>query len=120
MFQAALDAFARVDEIAKGDVRAQVERARVLAAWAGHRERGARGASRGDRDSRSGAATRKAGSSPPGHSTTSPEQQHDNALRREALREIVEADADDYEAWDELARLSDGQRSRAARRSAAS
>ena len=109
VFQAALDAYARVDQIENGDVRAQVERARILAVREGHRDEALaahRAAlelakQRGDTEGRLFAARAL---------DEFAKQLPDKAPRREALREIVEADATDYEAWDQLARLSGGQR----------
>ena len=109
VFQAALDAFARVDQIENGDVRAQVERARILAvredhrdeALAAHRAALELAKRRDDTEGRLVAARAF---------DDFAKQVQDKALRREALREIVEADTADYEAWDQLARLSDGQR----------
>jgi tetratricopeptide (TPR) repeat protein len=108
LYQAALDAFARADAIAKGDARAQSEAARVLAAWPGHREQalaGHRGAIEtakrlSDTDARIFAAK---------VFDDHARAQRDLALRRESLREVVEADPEDYEAWEDLVILSDGQ-----------
>ena len=109
VFQAALDAYARVDQIENGDVRAQVERARILAVREGHRgealaaHRAALEVAkrRGDTEARLFAARAF---------DDFARQMQDTSLRREALREIVEADMADYEAWDQLARLSGVQR----------
>ena len=108
VFQAALDAFARVDQIENGDARAQVERARVFGAWGGHAEESLQAyraaletaKRRGDAEGRLFAAKAI---------DIFAMLQHDNALRLNTLREIVEADEVDYEAWDRLARLADGQ-----------
>ncbi len=109
IFQSALDAFARVDQIEGGDARARVERGRILASWGGHQVEvlaSYRAAlelakQRGDTEARVFAAKAI---------DDFAQRQSDNALRREALREIVEADETDYEAWDRLVRLADGQR----------
>jgi tetratricopeptide (TPR) repeat protein len=112
VYEGALDAFAQVDRLARGDTRAQVERARIFGAWSGHREQalaafraaiaGAR--QRADVDGRRFAAR---------SFDEYAKQEQDPALRREALREVVEADEDDYEAWSQLARLSGRQRGEA-------
>ena len=73
VFQAALDAFARVDAHREGR-RARAGRARARPRGLGRTPgAGARGASRRRSRPRSGWRTRKGGSSPRRHSTTSPE-----------------------------------------------
>jgi tetratricopeptide (TPR) repeat protein len=108
LFQAALDAFARADALAQGDARAQAESARVLAAWpgrgeeaqAGHRAALETAKRTGDAEARIYAAKAF---------DDYARGKHDAVLRREALREVVEADPEDYEAWEDLVILSDGQ-----------
>ncbi len=108
VFQAALAAFARVDQIEKGDAHALVERARILAAWGGHGEEALA-------THRAAIATAKRRGDAAGLRVAAnafdefAKLQDDNALRREALREIVDADPADYAAWDRLVRLADGQ-----------
>jgi len=108
LFQAALDAFARADGIAKGDARAQVESARVLAAWPGHREQ-ARATHRAAIETAKRLADAEARIFAAKIFDDYARAQHDNALRRESLREVVEANPEDYKAWDDLVILSDGQ-----------
>jgi tetratricopeptide (TPR) repeat protein len=108
VFQAALSAFARADEIAKGDARAQVESARVLSAWEGHGEQALAG-------HRAAIETAKRVEDAEARIFAAKAfddfalGKRDNALRRESLREVVEANPDDYEAWDDLVILSEGQ-----------
>ena len=108
VYQAALDAFARADGIAKGDARAQVESARVLASWPGHREqalaayRAAIETAKHLSDVEARIYASKAFDEYAGG-------QHDNTLRRESLREVVEANPEDYKAWDVLVIRSEGQ-----------
>jgi tetratricopeptide (TPR) repeat protein len=108
LFQAALDAFAKADALAKGDARAQVESARVLAAWegrgeqalAGHRAAIETAKRQGDAEASIFAASAF---------NDFARGKNDNALRREALRAVVEANPEDFEAWDDLVILSEGQ-----------
>jgi tetratricopeptide (TPR) repeat protein len=108
LYQAALDAFARADALAKGDARSQAESARVLAAWPGHGEQAQAGhraaietAKRtGDAEARIYAAKAF---------DDFARGKRDDAMRRESLREVVEADPEDYEAWEVLVIRSDGQ-----------
>ena len=108
LYQAALDAFARADAIAKGDARAQSEAARVLAAWAGHREQ-ALAAHRAAIETAKRTSDAEARIFAAKAFDDHAREQRDNALRRESLREVVEADPQDYEAWDDLVILSEGQ-----------
>jgi tetratricopeptide (TPR) repeat protein len=109
VYQAALDAFGRADAIAKGDARAQVESARVLAAWVGHGEqalaahRGAIATAKRLADTEARIFAAKAFDGFAGG-------KRDDALRLESLREVVEANPEDYEAWDTLVLRSDGQK----------
>jgi len=108
LFQAALDAFARADGIAKGDARAQVESARVLAAWAGHRKQ-ALAAHRAANETAKRLEDAEAWTYAAKAFDDYARAQNDNVLRRESLREVVEANPEDFEAWDDLVILSDGQ-----------
>ena len=108
VYQAALDAFARADGIAKGDARAQFESARVLAAWAGHREQ-AIAAYRGAIETAKRLADAEGRIFAAKAFDDYARGQRNNALRRESLRAVVEASPDDYEAWEDLVILSDGQ-----------
>jgi tetratricopeptide (TPR) repeat protein len=109
LYQAALDAFAKADALAQGDARAQAESARVLAAWPGHRDQALAGY-RGAIETAKRAADPEARIFAAKAFDDYARGQRDNALRRESLREVVEADPEDYEAWDDLVILSDGQR----------
>ena len=108
LYQAALDAFARADTVAKGDARAQSESARVLAAWPGHREQ-ALAAHRGAIETAKRVSDAEARVFAAKAFDDHARGQRDLALRRESLREVVEADPEDYEAWEDLVVLSDGQ-----------
>ena len=108
MFEAAVAAFERVDQLAGGHVRAQVERARTLGVW-GRRDE-ARAAYEGAIEL---AQQRKNAIDVVAAATALDDyarELHDNDLRRFALRAIVGAKDDDYGAWERLARLVGGQR----------
>jgi tetratricopeptide (TPR) repeat protein len=109
VFRAALDAFGRADAIAKGDARAQVESARVLAAWPGRGEQALtayRGAIATAKQLADAEARLFAAKAFDGFAAG----KRDDALRLESLREVVEADPEDYEAWNALVLRSDGQK----------
>jgi tetratricopeptide (TPR) repeat protein len=101
VFQAAIDAFAEVDRLRGGDTWAQVQRARVFAAWAGHREEAIamfraaiENAKRRD-DAQGRLVAAKA-------FDDFARAERNVPLRQESLREVVEADEQDFRAWDEL------------------
>ncbi len=108
LYEAALDSFARADAVAKGDVRAQSESARVLAAWPGHRDQ-ALAAYRGAIETAKRVSDAEARIFAAKAFDDYARGKSDIALRTESLREVVEADPEDYEAWDDLVILSDGQ-----------
>ncbi len=104
IFKAALDAFAKADELFGGSFFARIERGRVLASWPGH----------GDR----AASEFRSAVELPG---LTPEQVvraargslswaltvNDSELRRWSLEKIVGADESQAWAWQELALLAD-------------
>jgi tetratricopeptide (TPR) repeat protein len=108
VFEAAIEAFERVDRMKGGHPRAQVERARTLGVWGRHEEAAAgyRAAielarSRGNAVDAVAAALAF---------DDYARERRDNALRREALRLAVAVRPDDLVAWERLARLVGGQR----------
>ena len=108
VYQAALDAFARADDIAKGDARAQVESARVFSTWPGHWEQ-ALAVHRAAIETAKRLADAEGRIFAANAFDTYALAQSDNALRRESLREVVEANPEDYAAWEGLVILSEGQ-----------
>ena len=109
VFQAALDAFARVDQIEKGDAHAQVERARILAAWAGHRDEAlaAHRAAIADRE-----AARRRGRparSPPTRSTSSPSSSTTTRCGARRCARSSRRTRPTTRPGTSLVRLSDGQ-----------
>ena len=108
MFESAIAAFERVDQLAGGHVRAQLERARTLGVW-GRRDE-ARAAYQAAIEL---AQSRKNPIDVVAAATALDDyarEAHDSELRRQALHAIVVAKDDDYAAWERLARLVGGQR----------
>jgi tetratricopeptide (TPR) repeat protein len=108
MFESAIAAFERVDQLADGHVRAQVERARTLGVW-GRRDE----AAAAYKAAIELAVRRKNPVDTVAAATALDDyarELHDNDLRRHALHAIVTAKDDDYPAWERLARLVGGQR----------
>jgi tetratricopeptide (TPR) repeat protein len=106
LYQAALAAFARVDELVPGGhVGARVEKARVYGAWRGHLAEAAASFRQAI------ALAKQSGEQGPvvyaaRSMATYAEQSRRRELRREALREVVTADPARVREWDQLARLS--------------
>lgn len=106
-FRDTIATFEHVDEMLGGSPRARLEKARLLAAWPGHRAE----ATATHRDALQLALE-----------TNSPlevalasraveqyaREIHDKALRHEALTHLVHADPTDYSAWEDLGRM-DGE-----------
>ncbi len=104
IFESAIAAFERLDRLEGGSPRAQVERARTLAAWGRHAEAV---------DAFKGAIELAVRQGRPADAAAAGEAldayargRRDNELRRFALRQIVAAKSDAYQAWDKLARLA--------------
>ena len=105
LYEAALAAFDKVDELVKGHVGARVEKARVYASWTGHREQ----AAAAFRDAI--ALAKQAGD--PGPITYAARAMAEYAeksvrpgLQQEALREVVKIDPSRVREWDRLARVT--------------
>ena len=107
MFESAIAAFGRVDQLAGGHVRAQVERARTLGVW-GRRDEAAAGYKAAIE-----LAVRQKNPLDTVAAATALDdyarELHDYDLRRYALHAIVTAKNDDYPSWERLARLVGGQ-----------
>lgn len=103
-FELAIAAFDKVDELLDGFVRARLEKARVLAAWPGHRDEAhALYVDTLDLAQRRGIPVdiRFAARAMDEFAV----RMGDHELRRTALQALVDTFDDDYEAWDTLARL---------------
>jgi tetratricopeptide (TPR) repeat protein len=105
MFESAIGAFERLDRLEGGSPRAQIERARTLGAWGRHAEAV---------QAYKGAIELAVGKGRPDDAVAAGEAldayaraRRDYELRRFALRQIVAAKSDAYQAWDKLARLVD-------------
>jgi tetratricopeptide (TPR) repeat protein len=108
LFRSAIAAYDKVDELEGGWSRARIEKARVLSVWPGKDEQ---------------ARAAYVDALELAQKTDTPLEvklaawamdeygaEHRNAgLRRRALRAILEVDEDNYEAWQKLGRLVDGQ-----------
>jgi tetratricopeptide (TPR) repeat protein len=107
IFESAIAAFERLDRVSGGNVRAQVERARTLGVWGRHDEAVAAYKAAIELARQRGLAVDvvAAGEALDAYAR----ERRDLELRRFALREIVSAKDDEYQAWDKLARLVDGQ-----------
>jgi tetratricopeptide (TPR) repeat protein len=108
MFESAIAAFERLDRLEGGHARAQVERARTLGVWGRHAEAV---------DAYKAAIELAVRQGRPVDAVAAGEalaeyarQRGDNELRRIALRRVVAAKGDQYQAWETLARLVGGQR----------
>lgn len=112
MFEAAIAAFERVDQMKGGHPRAQVERARTLGVWGRHEEAAAgyRAAIELSRSRGNAVDALAAALAFDDYAR----ERRDNALRREALRLAVAVRPDDLAAWERLARLVGGQRGHSA------
>ncbi len=112
MFESAIAAFERLDRLEGGHPRAQVERARTLGVWGRHAEavEGYKGAIELALRQGRPVDAAAAGEALAGYAR----QRADNELRRFALRQIVAAKSDEYQAWETLARLVHGQRGHSA------
>jgi tetratricopeptide (TPR) repeat protein len=108
IFEAAIAAFERFDQLEGGHPRAQVERARTLGVWGRHED-----AVAGYKAAIELAVRRQSpvDAAAAGEALDSyARERRDNELRRYALRQIVAAKSDEYGAWDKLARLAGGSR----------
>jgi tetratricopeptide (TPR) repeat protein len=106
IFQGALAALDRADQVDGGHLPARLERGRVLATWTGHREESlqafrsalALGQEKDDVQLRAIA----------GAAVSSYGRQIENAeLERDGLRELVAADESKFDAWARLARVEE-------------
>jgi predicted Zn-dependent protease len=107
MFESAIAAFERLDQLEGGHPRAQMERARTLGVWGRHDEAvaGYKAAIELAVRHQSPVDLAAAGEALDSYARG----RRDNDLRRYALRQIVAAKSDEYGAWDKLARLVAGQ-----------
>jgi tetratricopeptide (TPR) repeat protein len=103
MFESAIAAFERVDRLRGGDPRALVERARTLGAWGRHAEAVAAYKAAIELAILKGSALDAAAAAWTLEAYAS--ERRDSGLRRYALRQVVAAKPDEYQAWDQLARL---------------
>jgi len=109
IFEDALAAFDRVDELKGGFPRARLEKARVFGAWPRHR-------AEAKATYQDALALAKRQESPLEIRFAAQamdefgKQIGDNQMRRTALWELVAVMDDNYEAWDKLGRLTGGRR----------
>jgi len=108
IFEAAIEAFERVDRMKGGHPRAQVERARTLGVWGRHEEAAAGYRAAIELARQRGNAIDAVAAALAFDDYA--RERRDNALRREALRLAVAVRPDDLVAWERLARLVGGQR----------
>jgi tetratricopeptide (TPR) repeat protein len=112
MFESAIAAFERLDRISGGHPRAQVERARTLGVWGRHAEAIDAYKAAIELALRQG---RPLDAAAAGEALAAyARERADNELRRYALRQVVAAKNDEYQAWETLARLVGGQRGHSA------
>jgi tetratricopeptide (TPR) repeat protein len=107
IYQAAIEAFEKADEVSGGSVLAQLERARVLATWKGHveeAEEAYRNAVLLAKEHGDARVTYAAASA----AQTFARDAGRIIFRRWTLREIVEADDSELKSWGTLARLTQG------------
>lgn len=106
LFEAAIQAFRRADGLAEGSLEARVEIARIYAFWPDHQREAAEGFRQAlalaKETSRTASVVEIARSA-----ADLASQQGDQALRREFLREVVDAAPLDLTAWRQLARMAD-------------
>ncbi len=107
MFESAIAAFERLDQLEGGHPRAQVERARTLGVWGRHEEAvaGYKAAIELAIRKHNPVDAAAAGEALDSYAR----ERRDNDLRRYALRQILAVKNDEYGAWDKLARLVAGQ-----------
>jgi tetratricopeptide (TPR) repeat protein len=106
-FEAAIAVFEKLDRLAEGSPRARMERARTLGAWGRHAEAVAGYEAAIDLAVERGLVAEAVAV---GEALdTYARERRDVDLRRSALRRIVSLKNDEYQAWDRLARLVDGQ-----------
>ena len=106
LFEAVLKTFLKVEEVKGGaSPRARLEQARVYGFWGRHREarRTFRGAIKLAREQGPPVELRLAAAAAAEYARGVGNAE----FLQYALRELVSVDADDYEAWEELARVSD-------------
>jgi len=111
IFEDALAAFDRVDELKGGFPRARLEKARVFSVWSGHRAE-----AKATFEDALALAERQQSPLEIRFAARAMNvfgnKIGDYEMRRTALRALVTAIDDDYVAWDELARLVGGERGR--------
>ncbi len=105
VFEATLASLQRIDQLLSGSPRAQLEQARVLSAWPGHRNQAIRRYKQALKLAKQGGDTQQI------HGVALAIYEFarasgNRALHRFALWELVEVDDADYGAWDELGRLA--------------
>ena len=108
VFRSAIAAYDRVDELKGGSSRAQIEKARIYSVWPGHRKQG-------EKTFIDALSLARASGSPLDIKLAAWAmdeyglKRNNPNLRRRALRAILEVDEDNYEAWQKLVQLVDGQ-----------
>ena len=108
LFRSAITAYDRVDELKGGWPRARVEKARIYSVWPGHQKQG-------EETFIDALSLAQASDSPLEIKLAAwamdeyGRERNNPRLRRRALRAILEVDEDNYEAWQKLGRLVDGQ-----------